>query len=72
MIITLKFFYYRYYLWLVATTVVVYCLIPYWFWQESLWYSFVIICIKRYVWSLHVTWLVNSAAHIWGTQPYDT
>lgn len=25
----------------------------------------------RYVASLHVTWLVNSAAHCWGYRPYD-
>lgn len=25
----------------------------------------------RYVWVLHCTWLVNSAAHLWGARPYD-
>merc|ERR1719375_3064925 len=25
----------------------------------------------RYVWVLHCTWLVNSAAHLWGERPYD-
>merc|ERR1712146_588884 len=25
----------------------------------------------RYVWVLHMTWLVNSAAHLWGERPYD-
>lgn len=25
----------------------------------------------RYVFGLHMTWLVNSAAHIWGNKPYD-
>lgn len=27
--------------------------------------------LARYCVSLHVTWLVNSAAHLWGNQPYD-
>lgn len=30
------------------------------------------LAIWRYVTSLHCTWFVNSAAHIWGTQDYDT
>merc|ERR1712087_759287 len=25
----------------------------------------------RYLWVLHCTWLVNSAAHLWGSRPYD-
>lgn len=24
------------------------------------------------VWGWHITFLVNSAAHVWGRQPYDT
>ncbi|XP_076251571.1 acyl-CoA Delta-9 desaturase-like [Rhynchophorus ferrugineus] len=30
-----------------------------------------LITVTRYIWSLNVTWLVNSAAHIWGMKPYD-
>lgn len=30
------------------------------------------IAAWRYVSSLHCTWFVNSAAHIWGSQDYDT
>lgn len=26
----------------------------------------------RIVWVYHITWFVNSAAHVWGTQSYDT
>ena len=26
----------------------------------------------RTVWVYHVTWFVNSAAHVWGTQDYNT
>lgn len=27
--------------------------------------------LLRYCASLHLTWLVNSAAHLWGSRPYD-
>ena len=33
--------------------------------------SFILCVVVRYVLSLHATWLVNSAAHLWGTRPYD-
>jgi len=46
-------------------------LIPYYLWNERYWYSFIIVGILRYAITLHITWLVNSAAHIWGTRPYD-
>ncbi|XP_050435664.1 acyl-CoA Delta-9 desaturase-like [Adelges cooleyi] len=46
-------------------------LIPYWLWGERFWYSFLLVGIARYMISLHCTWLVNSAAHLWGTKPYD-
>jgi fatty-acid desaturase len=26
----------------------------------------------RLVWVYHVTWFVNSASHVWGTQPWNT
>ncbi|CAD1471199.1 unnamed protein product, partial [Heterotrigona itama] len=45
-------------------------LIPCYFWNETLfnsWYS----TLLRYTLSLNGTWLVNSAAHIWGYKPYD-
>lgn len=38
---------------------------------ETLWRSFLIIFIHRYFLSLHTTWLVNSAAHMFGDHPYD-
>lgn len=37
---------------------------------EPLWPS-LCVGVWRYVTSLHCTWFVNSAAHIWGTQDYD-
>ncbi|CAG9865355.1 unnamed protein product [Phyllotreta striolata] len=44
--------------------------VPWYFWGENYliaWYA----TIFRYTLSLNFTWLVNSAAHIWGTKPYD-
>ncbi|XP_076251322.1 acyl-CoA Delta-9 desaturase-like isoform X2 [Rhynchophorus ferrugineus] len=45
--------------------------IPWYFFGEEFMYSFV-ICMARYTLSLNGTWLVNSAAHIWGMKPYDS
>lgn len=39
-------------------------------WKESLMTSYM-ICLLRYTYSQHITWLVNSAAHMWGNRPYD-
>lgn len=46
-------------------------LIPWYFWGETWSNSFYVCSILRYTLSLHFTWLVNSAAHIWGMKPYD-
>lgn len=35
---------------------------------SNCWY---IASVQRYILSVHGTWLVNSAAHIWGMKPYD-
>ncbi|KAF5308630.1 hypothetical protein FQR65_LT06091 [Abscondita terminalis] len=40
-------------------------------WGEDWFWSITFISIFRYVLSLNCTWLVNSAAHIWGAKPYD-
>ena len=45
--------------------------VPARFWGESGWTAWYICSVARYVLSLHGTWLVNSAAHIWGTRPVD-
>ncbi|XP_052745633.1 acyl-CoA Delta(11) desaturase [Bicyclus anynana] len=45
-------------------------LIPMYFFGETLntaWH----LTIMRYVFNLHMTFLVNSAAHLWGNKPYD-
>ncbi|KAH9412455.1 hypothetical protein DERP_011040 [Dermatophagoides pteronyssinus] len=46
-------------------------LIPYYCFNETLWHSFLGCVCFRYVYVLHCTWLVNSAAHLWGHRPYD-
>ncbi|KAI5631260.1 fatty acid desaturase domain-containing protein [Phthorimaea operculella] len=50
-------------------------LIPIWipvhFFGETWVNSFLVCYAFRYVYQLNITWLVNSAAHIWGTRPYD-
>ncbi|CAF4848120.1 unnamed protein product [Pieris macdunnoughi] len=40
-------------------------------WNENAWASWYVASMFRYTISLHFTWLVNSAAHIWGNRPYD-
>lgn len=44
--------------------------VPIHFWNErpmNAWYA----TLFRYTLALNITWLVNSAAHIWGMKPYD-
>ncbi|XP_028034399.1 acyl-CoA Delta(11) desaturase-like isoform X2 [Bombyx mandarina] len=53
-----------------AVCFVIPTLVPIYFWGETLtnaWH----ITLLRYIISLHVTFLVNSAAHLWGTRAYD-
>lgn len=45
-------------------------LVPWYFWEESLWSSF-FINMLRLVLALNATWCVNSVAHLWGNRPYD-
>ncbi|XP_052739572.1 acyl-CoA Delta-9 desaturase-like [Bicyclus anynana] len=40
-------------------------------WGESLKNAFFVSAIFRYVTVLNTTWLINSAAHMWGTKPYN-
>lgn len=46
-------------------------LVPWYFWGETLWNSYFLSSILRYTVSLNVSWLVNSAAHMYGNRPYD-
>jgi stearoyl-CoA desaturase (delta-9 desaturase) len=41
------------------------------FWGEQFWNAFYVAGALRYVLILHSTWLVNSAAHLYGDHPYD-
>lgn len=50
--------------------VIIPCLIPIYFWNEKPLNAFLIAVVWRYVLSLHCTWFVNSAAHMWGDRPY--
>ncbi|KAK4883209.1 hypothetical protein RN001_006528 [Aquatica leii] len=43
---------------------------PLW-WGEEWYWAIITTCIGRYCLQLNFTWLVNSAAHIYGTRPYD-
>ncbi|XP_046456689.1 acyl-CoA Delta-9 desaturase-like isoform X2 [Daphnia pulex] len=45
--------------------------VPWYFWGESLTTAFFVASMFRYVFTLHATWLTNSAGHSWGKRPYD-
>merc|ERR1711970_627476 len=45
--------------------------IPYYVFGETFLNSFFVCALFRYCVTLNVTWLVNSAAHMWGMKPYD-
>ncbi|GBN64034.1 Stearoyl-CoA desaturase 5 [Araneus ventricosus] len=46
-------------------------MIPSWCWGETVWNLFFIAAMARYCVSLNGSWLVNSAAHKYGDQPFD-
>ncbi|MEN0110602.1 MAG: fatty acid desaturase [Planctomycetota bacterium] len=43
--------------------------------EDAVWYGWSMVvwglCL-RMVWTMHVTWLVNSATHLWGYRTYET
>ncbi|GFN98345.1 acyl-CoA desaturase [Plakobranchus ocellatus] len=45
--------------------------VPVYMWGESAYIAFYVAALLRYATVLNATWLVNSAAHIWGHRPYD-
>ncbi|XP_060525224.1 acyl-CoA Delta-9 desaturase-like [Cylas formicarius] len=64
-------FQHRYYMIVMPLTCfIVPVVIPMYCWGETFVNSFC-LNIFRYVFTLHATWLVNSAAHLWGQKPYD-
>ncbi|XP_068927399.1 stearoyl-CoA desaturase [Petaurus breviceps papuanus] len=46
-------------------------LVPCYFWGERFAHSLCVATFLRYAFVLNATWLVNSAAHMYGTRPYD-
>lgn len=46
-------------------------IIPVIFWQESWFNAWLVPACFRYVLTLHVTWSLNSFAHMFGNKPYD-
>ncbi|XP_011790934.1 PREDICTED: acyl-CoA desaturase [Colobus angolensis palliatus] len=46
-------------------------LVPWCFWGETFQHSVFVATFLRYAVVLNVTWLVNSAAHLFGYRPYD-
>jgi stearoyl-CoA desaturase (delta-9 desaturase) len=44
---------------------------PWLLWNETIVTAFYVCAVFRYTFTLHSTWLVNSAAHLWGMKPYD-
>ncbi|CAG7732389.1 unnamed protein product [Allacma fusca] len=46
-------------------------LVPWLFWGENFITAWFFAAQFRYCITLHMTWLVNSAAHMWGLRPYD-
>ncbi|CAL8256095.1 unnamed protein product [Lota lota] len=46
-------------------------LVPWYLWGESLTVGYFVPGLMRYALVLNATWLVNSAAHMWGSRPYD-
>lgn len=65
-------FQHRHFWWLaISITVLIPTIIPVLLWNERFWTSFVISFMLRYLVLLHGTWLVNSAAHYYGSRPYD-
>ncbi|CAG7833998.1 unnamed protein product, partial [Allacma fusca] len=45
--------------------------LPHKLWGESVLGGFLVASVFRYAFTLNMTWLVNSAAHMWGNKPYD-
>lgn len=46
-------------------------LVPWYLWGEKFWVAYFVPGLLRYAVVLNATWLVNSAAHMWGMRPYD-
>lgn len=70
--INLKSFYCRYFIPLkILFCFIIPTMVPVYFWGESWYCAFMSQAVLRYLFGLNFTWLVNSAAHMWGYRPYD-
>lgn len=47
-------------------------LVPWYIWGETFIHSLYVATFLRYALVLNATWLVNSAAHLYGYRPYDS
>jgi stearoyl-CoA desaturase (Delta-9 desaturase) len=45
--------------------------VPHYYWNESLWVAFWTVFVCRFTTVLNIAFFVNSAAHMFGTKPYD-
>jgi stearoyl-CoA desaturase (delta-9 desaturase) len=45
--------------------------VPMYLWGEGFMAAFTTAALLRYCYGLHVTWCVNSIAHLYGPKPYD-
>jgi len=63
--------FYRYYYLLYSTVIILTTALPWLLWGESLRVSFFGVYVFRTVFLYNITWLVNSAAHLYGTRPYS-
>ena len=46
-------------------------MIPWYFWNESVHNSFLVVYVFRYMNVLHTTWFINSCAHMFGFRPFN-
>jgi stearoyl-CoA desaturase (Delta-9 desaturase) len=52
-------------------SVVIPFIISYYYCHETFIVSLTFGVLFRYAVSLHITWLINSLAHMWGMKPFD-
>ena len=69
---TLEFLsFYRYYYLLYSTVILLTSALPWLLWDESLKVCIFGVYVFRAVLNYNFTWLVNSAAHLFGNKPYN-
>ncbi|KAF8370815.1 hypothetical protein PRIPAC_77244, partial [Pristionchus pacificus] len=62
----------RHYAPLVLLSILILTAVPVRYWDESVWNAFWVCAVCRLVVQLNMTWIINSAAHKFGTKPFDT